>query len=91
MNIANIHVMRDSLKSVCNLVQSTSNDLNYHWLGKVEDTKWLYHVRNVLSAAAKIAIAINSTGQTVIVHCSDGWDRTAQVTYWVHFSTLKLK
>ena len=48
-------------------------------LAKLEATEWLQQVHGTLSAAAKVALAVRR-GQSVLVHCSDGWDRTAQVT-----------
>ena len=38
---------------------------------------WLKHIKSILDAALFIATSVNE-GITVVVHCSDGWDRTAQ-------------
>ncbi|TYZ68536.1 hypothetical protein PybrP1_000160 [[Pythium] brassicae (nom. inval.)] len=78
LNIANIHAMRESLEAVRALVASGSADLDFAWLARVEDTKWLGHVRLVLAAALRVADAVEN-GTTVLVHCSDGWDRTGQL------------
>ncbi|KAJ4805511.1 Myotubularin [Rhynchospora pubera] len=43
------------------------------------DTGWLTHVQNVLSGAAWIAARIALESASVLVHCSDGWDRTTQL------------
>ncbi|KAJ3678328.1 hypothetical protein LUZ60_002131 [Juncus effusus] len=43
------------------------------------DTGWLIHVQNVLSGAAWIAARIFHENSSVLVHCSDGWDRTTQL------------
>ncbi|XP_078171309.1 phosphatidylinositol-3-phosphatase myotubularin-1-like isoform X4 [Carex rostrata] len=43
------------------------------------DTGWLTHVQNVLSGAAWIAARIAFESASVLVHCSDGWDRTTQL------------
>ena len=48
-----------------------------HFLSGVESSGWLKHVRAVLETGAFIASEITS-GTSVLVHCSDGWDRTAQ-------------
>lgn len=50
------------------------------FLAGLESSQWLRHVRSVLEAAASVARAI-SRGSSVLVHCSDGWDRTAQVCF----------
>lgn len=41
-------------------------------------TKWFQHIASLLSAADHIARWV-SGGRGVLVHCSDGWDRTPQV------------
>jgi len=46
----------------------------------LENSKWLEHVRFVLNGALKIVRYINQHRASVLVHCSDGWDRTAQLT-----------
>lgn len=52
---------------------------NAHWLSNLEATHWLDHIRCVLSGALRIADKVESHKTSVVVHCSDGWDRTAQV------------
>jgi myotubularin-related protein 1/2 len=78
-NIGNIHVMRDSFRSLAAIFMSpiaASNDVNFS--KQVEDTQWLTHVRLVLKCAHDTASLIRK-GIPVLVHCSHGWDRTAQV------------
>lgn len=59
-----------------NLVQrSTSMGA---FLNGLESSGWLKHIRSILETAWFIARAV-SNGVSVVVHCSDGWDRTAQV------------
>lgn len=80
-NIGNIHVMRDSLKSLCSVVSasgSASGSADINFSSKIEETQWLSHVRYVLKASYDSAMFIRS-GSPVLVHCSHGWDRTAQV------------
>jgi myotubularin-related protein 6/7/8 len=47
------------------------------FLSAVGSSGWLKHVKSVLEAAAFVAKAVQD-GTSVVVHCSDGWDRTAQ-------------
>ena len=35
----------------------------------------------ILAGAVRIADKVESNKTSVLVHCSDGWDRTAQVTF----------
>jgi myotubularin-related protein 1/2 len=50
-----------------------------NFLTNLESSKWLEHVRSVLNGALKIVKHMNGHNASVLVHCSDGWDRTAQV------------
>jgi len=50
------------------------------WLSFLESTKWLDHLKLVLAGASKIVSLIDSEQAGVLVHCSDGWDRTSQLT-----------
>ncbi|OAY64407.1 Phosphatidylinositol-3-phosphatase myotubularin-1 [Ananas comosus] len=40
---------------------------------------WLIHVQSVLTGAAWIAARVALESASVLVHCSDGWDRTTQL------------
>ena len=48
------------------------------FLSSLESSGWLKHVRAILETSSFIANAVHK-GISVVVHCSDGWDRTAQV------------
>lgn len=67
LNIENIHAMRDSL--------NTNNEL----ITGAENSKWIEHIRGILDGVSRIIYLINRD-TSVLVHCSDGWDRTAQLT-----------
>ncbi|XP_036380105.1 myotubularin-like isoform X3 [Megalops cyprinoides] len=77
LDIHNIHVMRESLKKLKDIVYPHVEEA--HWLSSLESTHWLEHVKLVLAGAIQVADKVSS-GQSVLVHCSDGWDRTAQLT-----------
>lgn len=78
--IANIHAMRDSLKGLASILLNPAshpnNDINF--TKQIEDTQWLTHIRTVLKTSCDTADLL-SAGHPVLVHCSHGWDRTAQV------------
>ena len=38
------------------------------------------HTQDVLGGAVRVAEVIEKQKSSVLVHCSDGWDRTAQLT-----------
>ena len=78
LDIHNIHVMRESLRKVKEVCFPVIDDQK--WLSNVENTQWLTHIHQVLKGAVKIVESIEHKKTSVIVHCSDGWDRTAQLT-----------
>lgn len=50
------------------------------WLSGIESTCWLKHIKTILSGAIRIVDKVESQNTSVLVHCSDGWDRTPQLT-----------
>ncbi|XP_028336961.1 phosphatidylinositol-3-phosphate phosphatase MTMR7 isoform X5 [Physeter macrocephalus] len=94
IGIENIHVMRNSLQKmleVCELKSPSMSD----FLWGLENSGWLRHIKAILDAGVFIAKAVSEEGASVLVHCSDGWDRTAQVCSVAsllldpHYRTLK--
>lgn len=78
MDIGNIHTMRHSLEALDAAVVAIAGTED-HWLPLVHSSQWLLHLSSVLSAAYLTARLVEQ-GRSVLVHCSDGWDRTAQLT-----------
>uniref|UniRef100_A0A8P4G7G8 Phosphatidylinositol-3,5-bisphosphate 3-phosphatase MTMR2 n=1 Tax=Dicentrarchus labrax TaxID=13489 RepID=A0A8P4G7G8_DICLA len=78
LDIHNIHVMRESLRKLKDVVYPNIEDS--HWLSNLESTHWLEHIKLILAAALRIADKVESGKTSVVVHCSDGWDRTGQLT-----------
>ncbi|GFR72324.1 myotubularin-related protein 2 [Elysia marginata] len=76
LDIHNIHVMRESLRKLKDVCFPTIDDA--HWLSNIESTSWLNHIKIILAGAVRIADKVESNKTSVLVHCSDGWDRTAQ-------------
>ncbi|KAA3679601.1 myotubularin-related protein 6/7/8 [Paragonimus westermani] len=76
-DIENIHVVRSSLDKLLKVVQEPAISLEAFTSG-LEKSGWLRHLRVILEAAFFVATRLNE-GNSVLVHCSDGWDRTAQV------------
>ena len=48
------------------------------WHSQLHETEWLKHLQLTLHAATQIASCVHN-GASVLCHCSDGWDRTAQL------------
>ena len=79
LDIANIHVMRESLRKLKDICFPSIDDV--HWLANLEATHYLEHIKLILAGAVRIADLVDRCRTSVLVHCSDGWDRTAQVPY----------
>ncbi|XP_026317831.1 myotubularin-related protein 8 isoform X2 [Hyposmocoma kahamanoa] len=77
MGIGNIHVMRKSLQKLVETCEQNTPTMS-SFLSGLESSGWLKHIKSILETSVWIANAIES-GVSVCVHCSDGWDRTAQV------------
>ncbi|KAE9042565.1 Myotubularin-related protein 2 [Phytophthora rubi] len=81
MNVENIHSVRQSqlaLAAIFEPKKSASEDTSSSFYGRIDSSGWLRHVRLVLKASVELAHTVNS-GMSVLTHCSDGWDRTAQM------------
>ncbi|GKT19453.1 Myotubularin family like protein, partial [Aduncisulcus paluster] len=48
--------------------------------GKVESSKWIEHIRSIIGGSMQIAAAMVHLRCHAMVHCSDGWDRTPQLS-----------
>ncbi|KAL8720617.1 MAG: hypothetical protein Q9225_002553 [Loekoesia sp. 1 TL-2023] len=80
LGIDNIHVMRDSLNKVIDTLKDsdvTSIPPNREALAK---SGWLKHITGVLDGASLIARQVALQHSHVLIHCSDGWDRTSQLS-----------
>ncbi|XP_033337491.1 phosphatidylinositol-3,5-bisphosphate 3-phosphatase MTMR4 [Megalopta genalis] len=77
MNLPNIHSIRKSFHTVRQLCATDTEQPN--WLSLLEGTRWLQHMSGLLHAAVTVASAIERDARPVLVHCSDGWDRTPQI------------
>lgn len=80
LGIANIHVMRKSLHRVVEALKDydmTSLPPNHELLAK---SGWLNHIRTLLQGTDLIVRQIAVNHSNVLIHCSDGWDRTSQLS-----------
>lgn len=77
MNLGNIHAIRKSFHALRFLCASPSDIPN--WYSLLERTLWLQHLSGLLAASVIVCHAIEKNNRPVLVHCSDGWDRTPQI------------
>jgi myotubularin-related protein 6/7/8 len=94
LGIDNIHVMRDSLNKVVEalrdadtLAASINNDLAGDVKGlslidrqALRRSGWLRHISAILEGTRLITRNVHVNSSHVLIHCSDGWDRTSQLS-----------
>ncbi|XP_063681263.1 myotubularin-like [Bolinopsis microptera] len=76
LDMANIHAIRDSFEKVTAMCNAPSNT---KWETRLEQSQWLLHVQSVVRGAYFVSQHLVAGG-AALVHCSDGWDRTSQLT-----------
>ncbi|KAH8073088.1 phosphatidylinositol-3,5-bisphosphate 3-phosphatase [Aureococcus anophagefferens] len=75
-NIPNIHAMRQSLAKLRRACEKNDGD----FLEEVHGSRWLDNLRLVLAASTFVAKLLHVRKTPTLVHCSDGWDRTSQLS-----------
>ncbi|KAH8692841.1 protein phosphatase [Talaromyces proteolyticus] len=80
LGIDNIHVMRDSLNKVIDALK----DSDMTPLGPSREllsrSNWLKYISVILEGASLITRQVGLHHSHVLIHCSDGWDRTSQLS-----------
>mmetsp|Transcript_11135 Transcript_11135/g.20690 ORF Transcript_11135/g.20690 Transcript_11135/m.20690 type:complete len:669 (-) Transcript_11135:1299-3305(-) len=76
--IGNIHTMRNSLLALVSAITCTSSGEEESFQKKVSESLWLKHIQLMLAAAVNVVEHLE-LGASVLVHCSDGFDRTPQL------------
>ena len=79
MNLANIHTIRQSHQKLRVLLHLTPETTSATWFSQLDATKWLHHLSGLIKASSKVCTTLHHEQRPVIVHCSDGWDRTPQI------------
>eukprot|EP00474_Spongospora_subterranea_P009409 CRZ09867.1 hypothetical protein [Spongospora subterranea] len=84
LNIQNIHSVRDSAQKLARIcrydgVNSASNGTS-QFINRLDSSNWLSHQSDLLRAVLLGVQQLHDHQQTILVHCSDGWDRTSQIT-----------
>eukprot|EP01129_Flabellula_baltica_P000224 TRINITY_DN10267_c0_g1_i1.p1 TRINITY_DN10267_c0_g1~~TRINITY_DN10267_c0_g1_i1.p1 ORF type:complete len:610 (+),score=97.08 TRINITY_DN10267_c0_g1_i1:80-1909(+) len=74
--IENIHAVRSSANGIHKIAMSgNTQDSDTKFI----DTNWPSHINSIMKASFRTASLIKE-GAPVLIHCSDGWDRTAQMS-----------
>lgn len=90
-NIDNIHVIRDSLNKLTHAlndldrfpvsVNADNSLVSYTNLQQaLSKSQWLNRISIILQSVDRISKSIHLNNTNVLIHCSDGWDRTSQVS-----------
>ena len=80
LGIENIHAVRKAYQRLRELCTSPPVDDDERWLQQVQETYWLQHISKLLQGARRIAELVMIERASVLIHCSDGWDRTPQIS-----------
>eukprot|EP00750_Incisomonas_marina_P030854 INCI7666.1.p1 GENE.INCI7666.1~~INCI7666.1.p1 ORF type:complete len:1155 (+),score=173.22 INCI7666.1:158-3466(+) len=77
LGIGNIHVMRNSLTALARCCENLDDSDAAAGSARAD---WLHHIHLILKGATRLARVVGVEKCSAIVHCSDGWDRTPQLT-----------
>lgn len=80
LGIDNIHVMRDSLNKVVDALKDSDVTPLGPSREQLSKSAWLKHIMGLLDGAGLIARQVGLQHSHVLIHCSDGWDRTSQLS-----------
>ncbi|GAA5828710.1 hypothetical protein JCM11251_005846 [Rhodosporidiobolus azoricus] len=79
LGIDNIHVMRSSLTGVFDAL-ADAEAIGRLDRSALRRTGWLSHLTNILDGVLTIVRTVHINNSHALVHCSDGWDRTSQLS-----------
>ncbi|KTW31487.1 hypothetical protein T552_00130 [Pneumocystis carinii B80] len=80
LGIDNIHVMRDSLERVMEALKNSNMVSLPPDPSLLMKSNWIKYLAIILEGTVFIARAIHIDYSHVLIHCSDGWDRTSQLS-----------
>ncbi|BFU22688.1 myotubularin, putative [Entamoeba histolytica HM-1:IMSS-B] len=78
LSIENIHEVRNAYYKMLKAILMMPHN-SYEYKNVIEGCKWYQFLHSILVGAVSIVNKIKE-GNSVLVHCSDGWDRTSQLT-----------
>ena len=77
--IDNIHSARNALNKIYSMLKSNRFIENKNFFSSFESSGWPSFIFGIILASVNIASAVRK-GYSVLIHCSDGWDRCSQLT-----------
>jgi len=94
LGIPNMHAVSSAANKLASLLHDGRSLHSSSYLVQLHETQWLQHLSALLQGARQMAERV-AMGESVLLHCSDGWDRTPQLASLVqlmldpHFRTLR--
>ncbi|KAI9653091.1 MAG: hypothetical protein M1829_001346 [Trizodia sp. TS-e1964] len=80
LGIDNIHVMRNSLNKVIEAIKDSDINPLPPSRELLAKSGWLKHIAGLLNGASLVTRQVGLQHSHVLIHCSDGWDRTSQLS-----------
>ena len=77
--IDNIHTARNGLNKIYNMLKNKTFFNNKKFFSSFENSAWPSFIYGIIQASINVALSVKN-GHSVLIHCSDGWDRASQVT-----------
>ncbi|XP_004682600.1 PREDICTED: myotubularin-related protein 9 [Condylura cristata] len=78
-SIERYHILQESLVKLVEACNDQSHNMD-RWLGKLEASNWLTHIKEILTTACLAAQCVDREGASVLIHGTEGTDSTLQVT-----------
>ena len=82
--IENIHTARNALNKIYSLLKNPKFSENNKFYSNFESSGWIDFIFMLIKGSIQIAQSVKE-GNTVLIHCSDGWDRASQLTAFSQF------
>lgn len=78
-DVPNIHKVQASYKKIRNYTLEFFEKSNLSFYSMIGNSNWIKSISLIMTLSKKMMKRLKN-GISVFVHCSDGWDRTAQVS-----------
>uniref|UniRef100_A0A7S4SLR4 Myotubularin phosphatase domain-containing protein n=1 Tax=Alexandrium monilatum TaxID=311494 RepID=A0A7S4SLR4_9DINO len=78
-NIDNIHCVREAWRAMGKAVSNVVEGEPGTWMRDVANSCWYDYMGAILNSTRMVVTELFEHRSSALVHCSDGWDRTAQV------------
>merc|ERR1711924_570958 len=95
MGIDNVHGVREAWRKMFKAVAGLTAGEPGSWFKDVASSGWYDILGNVMNCVKMVIDELDGRRCNALIHCSDGWDRTAQVSSLVmlcmdsHYRTLQ--